>query len=212
MVMQQYRKENPHATADDLMRFQARYARSQSIARAFGGGERGRNLDTLNTVADHVVLLREYAEALNNNEIPRANQVLNRLATETGKPQVKDFNTVKTVMADEFVRLMTSTGGTESDRKNMNDLFEALGAPEQLAGTINAATRLISGRLKALEQHYAGNDPASREEFQNELLTDTARQVFSAQMPAASAPQGTPANPGGGGSTGTRPPIEDFFR
>ncbi len=199
MIMQQYRKEHPAANADDMVRFQSRYAADQSIARSFGGGMAGRNLTALNTVADHVLIAREYAEALRNNDVPRANQALNRLATETGRPEIKDFNTAKTIMADEIVRLLTSTGGTEQDRKGLQELFDAMGSPEQLAGTLNVATRMVSGRLKALEQQYARNDPAKRSEFENEMLTDTARRVFSDQMPGAADPQGTPANPGEGG-------------
>jgi hypothetical protein len=189
-IAQKYMEAHPDASHEDLIRLGGAVRREQSIQTAFAGGEAGRQLRSLNTLVDHISLSREYADALRNGDFPRANALVNRWAIETGHPEVNDFNAARTIMADEVVRLLTNTGGTETDRKDMQAIFDPNAAPEQLAGAMNVAQRFVTGRLTALEQQYARNDPTRQKEFREQMLTPEASRFFSTAVPTAREPQG----------------------
>jgi hypothetical protein len=209
-ITQKYIETHPNATHTDLINLAGAVRREQSIQTAFAGGDAGKNLRSLNTLADHVTLAREYGDALRNNDIPRANAVLNRWSIETGNPEVNDYNVARTIMADEVVRLLTSTGGTESDRAGMQGLFSENASPEQIAGAFNVATRFIKSRLDGLQQQYTRNDPDKIKEFQSDMLSAGSRNVFLTQVPTARETQKPiiregQAAPGGATPAGPKP-------
>lgn len=162
-------------------KYQADVRRMTSVESAFGSGMAGRNLVSLNTVAAHLTLLREYAEALKNHDLPAANQIINRMSTQAGMPEVIQFALARTIAADEVVRLLTTTGGTVEDRAGLQRLLSEYGSPAQIFGAIDTAGQFVKERLGPLEQQYARNDPARRQEFEQNMLTPEARQLFLSQ-------------------------------
>jgi hypothetical protein len=115
-------------------------------------------------------------------------------------------------MADEVVRLLTTTGGTEADRAGMQSRLSASQSPAQLGGTIKVFERFTAGRFEALRQQYAQGDAQREQRFMDELLTPKARQVFGEASTPASAkdgqgkggpdtvvPPGSTASPAGSG-------------
>lgn len=211
-IVRKYIETHPDATDEDLIALGNRVKREQSIETGFASGQAATQVRSLNTLADHVSLAREYGEALRNNDIPKANAALNRWAAETGHPEVVDYNVARTIMADEIVRLLTNTGGAEADRQGMQALFDPNSSPEQINGALNVATRFIKGRLEGLEQQYARNDPKRRQEFESSILSPKARDVYTAKIPGATekqtAPQGGPG--GGSGNVPTVSSQEDY--
>ncbi len=196
-IAQKYLETHPDATDEDLIGLGNRVRREQAIETSFAGGEGARQARSLNTLADHVALTREYGEAMRNNDIKRANAALNQWAIETGHPEVNDYNVARTIMADEVVRLLTNTGGSEQDRSGMQALFDTNAAPEQIEGALNVATRFVHGRLSALEQQYARNDPKRRAEFENNILSPAAKRFYTANVPSATEVQTAPTQPSG---------------
>ncbi len=153
----------------------------------------------MNTLSEHINLVREYADALKNNDIPRINAIVNQWAIETGHPEVNDFNAARVIAADEFVRLLTSTGGTEADRRQMEALLNPNASPEQIAGALNVFSRLANSRFGSLQQQYSQGNPAKRQEFEEKLLTPAARKFLHQQLPGAPGPQGPIIRPEQGG-------------
>src|SRR6185503_16418517 len=134
MHMRKYLELHPDATPQEISRAASGFVRDQSIERNFAGGSGAVQMRSLNTVADHLSLMREYAAALQTGDIPRINQVQQLLSKETGWPEVTNFNVARDIMADEVVRLLTSTGGTEADRAGMQSRFAAAMSPDQMHG------------------------------------------------------------------------------
>jgi hypothetical protein len=192
MFMQEFKKEKPHATSTELAEAAGEFRRIGSLDSGFASGVLARQVISLNTVADHLLLVKEYGEALNNGQIPRANAIANRIATELGKPEVVTFEAGRDIMADEVVRLLTTTGGTEADRAGMQSRLSASQSPAQLGGTIKVFERFTAGRFEALRQQYAQGDEKREQRFMDELLTPKARQVFG----EASTPPDTVVPPG----------------
>jgi muramidase (phage lysozyme) len=176
--MQQWMRENPNPTAEQIVRAQAAYTHQLTVEKAYANGPIARNVQALNTVADHIKLMREYSRLLNNGETVRANAVRNTLQTELGWSDATNFETAATIMSDEIVRLLTTTGGTAEDRQGMREHFSRNSSPEQIGGALDVAEAMVAGRFKALEQGYAGNDPSRRRTFEGEILTQDARDLF----------------------------------
>lgn len=206
-LMEAYRKEHPDASEQELRTYQENLALDMANSRAFGGGEPARNLRALNTVADHILLVEEYAKALDNGQFPRANAIANQVAVELGKPEVTNFETASNIMADEVVRLLTSTGGTEADRRKMEGHISKNMSPEQWQGTVQVFKQAVGARFEALEQQFARNDPSRKAKFENEMLTPKARQVF---VNTIGPSQG--GTPGTTGAASPPPATRQFFK
>jgi hypothetical protein len=168
----------PEEMTTQNVQFAGQKRRETAIEGAFGGGVTGRNLISLNTVAAHIGLLREYGEALQNKDIPAANQIINRMATQAGMPEVIQYALARTITADEVVRLLTTTGGTVEDRQGLQSLLSEYASPAQIFGAVDTAGNFVAERLGPLEQQYARNDPAKRREFEDNMLTPQARELF----------------------------------
>ena len=179
MFMQKVIEEHPEYSSSEIANAMGDYRRIQGLEGGFASGVLGRQIVSLNTVSDHLILVKEYFEALRNGQIPRANQLANVVATELGKPEVTNFRAGRDIMADEVVRLLTTTGGTESDRQGMQSRLSYFASPAQGEGVINAFNRFVAGRFEALEQQYSQNDPKRKEYFNNNLLTEKSRRIFS---------------------------------
>lgn len=190
MFMRKWAEEHPEATAEDYSRAAAGYTRDQSIERNFAGGSGATQMRSLNTVADHLKLMREYEAELASGSIPRLNQFLQRAAAEMGRPEITNAEVARDIMADEVVRLLTSTGGTEADRQGMQNRFRLWGSGAQQSGALEAAEKFVAGRFKGLQQNYARNDQGRRKEFVEEMLTPEAREMFGKYGSTGAGPGG----------------------
>jgi hypothetical protein len=180
MFMQEFKKEHPHANAEELAEAAAEFRRQGALEVGFASGILGRQVLSLNTVADHILRVKEYGEALNNGQIPLANRIANAIAVAEGKPEVVSFEAGRDIMADEVVRLLTSTGGTERDRAGMQSHLASFRSPEQMAGLFGVFKEFTGARFEALRQQYAEGDPKREERFMQEKLTAKGREVFDA--------------------------------
>jgi hypothetical protein len=213
MVMRKLMDENPDWGSEDILRAANRITAQQAIERRYGGGQGANQMAALNTVADHLKLMQQYARELRTGdtpftEIPRLNQIIQFAAKERGLPEVTNFNVARDIMADEVVRLLTSTGGTEADRQGMQSRLAPMMSEYQQSGSLTAFERFVAGRFKGLEQGYARNDPVRTKDFRENLLTPEARELFvkhgEGAMSGAGPTQAAPVGPQEG-QTATNP-------
>jgi hypothetical protein len=188
-------EENPDWTPQEMQTYINNTALNSKITASFANGDAAKQMRAVNTVADHILRVQDYAEALRNGQIPRANQLANATAKELGRPEVTTFEAGRDIMADEVVRLLTSTGGTEKDREGMQSRISAMMSPEQFAGVFGAFRDFSGARFEALRQQYSHNDPRREAEFQ-QFLTPAARKVFEGMKPPGALRQeGATAGP-----------------
>jgi hypothetical protein len=180
MFMQQFQKEHPKAGSEELAEAAAEFRRQGALEVGFASGILGRQVISLNTVADHILRVKEYGEALHNGQIPLANKIANSIAVAEGKPEVVNFEAGRDIMADEVVRLLTSTGGTERDREGMQSHLASFRSPEQMSGLFGVFKEFTGARFEALRQQYAEGDPKREDRFMQEKLTEKGREVFAA--------------------------------
>jgi hypothetical protein len=90
----------------------------------------------------------------------------NYLSSQFGDPKVTNFDTVKTLAADEFAKVAAGAQMGESDRVAMQKLFSSSSSPQQLTQAIQKAQQLMGGKVQGLnqayQQLYPGHDVGER--------------------------------------------------
>lgn len=130
------------------------YNARSGTRKAFTSGAEAKTVNALNTVAEHLGTLSDYADALGNTSFPVLNRIKNGYLSETGDPRIARFNTAKKAAADEVAKVWRSTGGSEADiQENLKNLDGAQ-SPEQLHAAIGTLVKLIGGKLAALQDQY----------------------------------------------------------
>jgi hypothetical protein len=101
--------------------------------------------------------------------------VLNYVQAELGRPEVTNFDTAKSIIADEVIKAVTGSGAV-FDREEMQRQLNSARSPEQLKQQADNIRRLMAGRLGALYQRWSsGNLPA--DEFTAKLEPETIEGV-----------------------------------
>ncbi len=215
MIMRQLQAEAEASggslNADQLQRASNKITAFDAIERRYGGGRGANDMTALNTVADHLNLMTQYSAALRDGsvpftQIPKLNAAIQYIATNAGRPEVTDFNIARDIMADEVVKLLTSTGGTVEDRRGMQSRLAPAMSEYQQTGSLRAVESFVAGRFKGLEQGYARNDAQRVKDFRDNLLTDEARNLFVRHQ--KEAPIGFPHDNVHGGGTTSAAPVQ----
>ncbi len=123
----------------------------KAMTKYMTSGKGGENIAYFNTATDHLKLLGEAADALNNGDIQRLNQFGNAYARETGLAAPTNFETVKTAVSGELGKTFTGKGATVEEIAQINQTINAAESPEQLHGVIQYYTDLMEGKLSALK-------------------------------------------------------------
>lgn len=156
--------------------------KSREIAlKNFSTGVEGRKVRSLNTAMAHLESMKEWSNALNNNDIRKVNVVANELAKEIGNPNVTNFNFAKQIVADEVLTSVVQAGGSMQERQELQNAFDAANSPEQLMGVIESAHELMAGQLQSLELQYkssVGDLLAERNPFINKL-SPTTQELYN---------------------------------
>ncbi|TPG08325.1 hypothetical protein EAH88_11890 [Rhodanobacter glycinis] len=172
--------------------------------KAFTSGKEAQTVNSLNTVAEHLGTLSDYSAGLNNTSFQPYNRVKNAIAGTFGDPDIAKFNTAKKAVADEVAKVWRSSGGSEADiQENLRNLDGAQ-SPEQLNAAIGTLTKLIGGKVSALQDQYTSGmgttkdlrplvSPEAKSAFDKTLQRSGLNQNdfgnISDALQAASAPQ-----------------------
>ena len=141
---------NPDVASPQSISFQI----DKAITKYMIAGKGGENINYFNTAVDHLNLLSEAADALNNGDIQRLNQFGNAFARETGDPAPTNFETVKSAVAGELSKTFKGTGATDAEISQINQEINSSESPAQLHGAIDHYRNLMHGKLEALRQQY----------------------------------------------------------
>lgn len=134
----------------DAVNYNARAA----TRKGFTSGKEAQTVNALNTVAEHLGTLSDYTKDLNNTSFQPYNRLKNYIADQTGDPTIARFNTAKKAVADEVAKVWRASGGSQADiEENLHNLNSAQ-SPEQLNAAIGTLTKLISGKVSALQDQY----------------------------------------------------------
>jgi hypothetical protein len=144
--------------------------------KAFTSGPESRTVNALNTVAEHLGTLSDYAGDLNNTGFQPYNRLKNSVAATFGDPDIAKFNTAKKAVADEVAKVWRASGGSQMDiEENLKNLDGAQ-SPEQLNAAIGTLTKLIGGKVAALQDQYTSGMGTTKD--LRPLVSPEAKHAF----------------------------------
>lgn len=184
-----YIQEHPEATSDDIKNVVQKYQTQTTAINRFMSGTQGNTIRSLGVVVGHLKTLQELADDLRNGNIPKFNQVAQRVAIELGQPQPTNFDTAKQIVGAEIIKALGVAGaGSEGERAEAANNFMRTGSPEMISGSIDVAKRLLVSQIRGLKYQFIGaagygEAPEARERLASEfdqLLQPEAREFFGA--------------------------------
>ena len=126
----------------------------KAITRYMTSGAGGTNINYFNTATEHLDLLREAGDALNNGNYPLFNQYANRFAAATGDPAPSNFESVKAAVAGELSKTFKGTGATDTEISEINTTINQAQSPQQILGAISYYSRLMGSKVHALQMQF----------------------------------------------------------
>src|SRR5579859_54732 len=142
-------------TPEEIARSSADFAAYTQGIRAFeAGGKLEPVVRSQNVAVQHLSVLQESADALNNGDVRLFNSLKNRVAQETGSSAPTDFEGVKRIVGTELVKAITGSAGALGDREALDADLKTANSPKQLKDLINRYKQLMVGQLSGLRQSY----------------------------------------------------------
>lgn len=163
------------------------------------GGANSKTLVALDTAIHHFDALGKAVDALNNGDTVALNAVGNYMSKQFGDPAVTNFDTVKTLAADEFTKVAAGVTSGEGEREKMQSLFQAANSPQQLKQAIAQAQILMAGKVQGLDTAYKGAYGPTRSVM--EQVSPETKSVIGKASQSVPTPGGQPAtqvNPANG--------------
>lgn len=163
------------------------------------GGANSKTLVALDTAIHHFDALGRAVDALNNGDTVALNAVGNYMSKQFGDPAVTNFDTVKTLAADEFTKVAAGVTSGEGEREKMQSLFQAANSPQQLKQAIQQAQILMAGKVQGLDTAYKGAYGPNRSVM--EQVSPETKSVIGKASQSVPTPGGQPAtqvNPANG--------------
>jgi hypothetical protein len=124
-----------------------------SVLKDFTSGKSAQTLNSFNTATEHLKLLDQLGDALNNGNVPIINALGNRFATATGGAAPTSFNMAKQAVAGEVAKTFKGQA-TEGEIASINSVINAAQSPTQLKGAIGTALSLMESKRQALMEQY----------------------------------------------------------
>lgn len=180
---------DPSASAANL---QSRAATRKN----FTSGPYSQTVNATNTVLGHVGNLDAAIDELHNTGWDFVNGPAqfageHIFANPQTQKALADFNTYKTMVANELTKVYRGTGGAEADIQGWMKQMDSAKSPTALHATVQSMVNGLDSRLQALGATYSQGmgkttDPLS-------LLTGHARSVFNRLHGGEDAADATPA-------------------
>jgi hypothetical protein len=183
IALRKFIEEHPDADAETVSQFAAHYASEQKATRDFGSGTQGNAIRSFSVALDHLQVADQLGQALKNGDSQTINMIKNAAKQEFGWEGAVDFNFAKKIVGDEITKSILGSGaGTGQDREDIQKAFSAANSPEQLAGVIKTAKRLMAGQLHGLKQQY---EQTTHQNDFDQRLSPAARTELEGLTPAA---------------------------
>jgi hypothetical protein len=143
---------DPSASATNL---QSR----QSTRKAFTSGPYSQTISATNTVIGHLGSLNDAVDRLNNTDLPWYNKTAQGVLVNSGNKDVQgalaDFNTYKTMVANELTKVYRGSSGAEADIQGWLKQLDTAQSPTALKHTIKAMVEGLGSRIDALGTTYS---------------------------------------------------------
>lgn len=159
--------------------------------RSFGTGKDGQAVQSANTALNHLVTIRELAEAQKSGDMRAFNKAARALGAQFGQAEPTNLSAALVMVAPEISKAVIGAGGTGHERDQAQQALNPNGSPDQIIGATRTMEELFGGRLTEAKRTYVRTTKLS--DFDETMLSPAARSVLAKQEKHAAA-----ANGGGG--------------
>ena len=156
MYANQWRQENPDASSQEFAKAMAKYDAQQRAVTAFSTGMQGRQINSLNVAVSHLEVLADLGKALENKDTRLFNELSQTWSAQTGNAAPSNFDTAKDIVGGEIMKALIAGGGGQTERQELRSAFDKVHSPEQIAGAIEVAERLLAGQFSGFKKQYEG--------------------------------------------------------
>ena len=151
------------------------------IRNAYFGATQSKEKDTLTNVNQayaHAGTLFDLTKAMNNNDLPAVNAIVNLVKGQTGSADVTNPEIAKQALSDELMRTFRGAGAaSEVEAKRFGDALKSMtGSPAQQQGALKTAVELLDKRLQVMQDQYTQG--MGHERFKRDLLLPTAKPAY----------------------------------
>jgi hypothetical protein len=159
----------------------------------FGTGAQGDKVRFLDTGVQHLNVLGQAADALNNGDSKAWNAAINAAHQQWGAPAPTTFNGLKQIVATEVEKSIAGGIGSAEDRQNLMESLNSASSPQQLKSMLDGYRSLMAGQLAGLKQQYEQSTLIKTGPFAFE--TKLTPETLAALKPAAPSPAIAPVDP-----------------
>lgn len=137
-------------------------------------GTAGGTLLSAGTAANHLNLLEQAGQALNNNDVQAINKLANTFGIAVGKSPAVTFQAIAEQVNSEVAKVVAGGQPNEAELKNNRDNLNRDQSPEQIRNVIRSYVGLMNGRIGEI-------DDRSMQYFGRHVkgISPTAVQVFN---------------------------------
>ncbi len=178
-----------------------------TLADFSGRGKNGQRIIGNRTVKNHLGLMDEATQALNNGDFTPGNAIVQKVAELSGHPAPTVAALLPEFVATETMRALAGNGiGTEADRSRIGQAWSTASSADQRNAAVAEVRRLIQGSEDSLRASYNagtfGHGGRPGIPTFDQILNGT---VGAAPAGATGAPGGASAPAPTAGQTGSAP-------
>ena len=134
--------------------YQPTYKTQADVQKDFTSGPTSKNITAINTTIAHMGTMLKAADALDNGNIPLANQAMNTVLTAFGKPQVNNFEIAKQAVGNELMRVFRQVQASEQETQAWESRFKSANSPQQIREAIGMGVELLKGRIDSVDDQW----------------------------------------------------------
>jgi hypothetical protein len=124
------------------------------MAHYMTSGKGGSTLTAYRTAYDHLDLLQQASNALENGDVQGLNRLDNAFKEQFGSSAPTNFNAVKTMLSGEIANVAKSSGATDQEIAAARDEMNRAQSPEQIRGIIQTNQGLMDQKAQEMYHQY----------------------------------------------------------
>lgn len=156
----------------NTMKYGIRY----SVVQDFTKGKTADNIVAIDQAINHMGTLGQLAETLKNGDVQSVNNIVNAVSKQFGDPRITNLELASQAVGEELMRVFRQVGASEREAQAWEEKFKASKSPEQMIGAIQTGTKLLSGRINAVNNRW-NNGMDVKTGYPN-ILSDEAKQTM----------------------------------
>lgn len=160
---------------------EGRFPEVNKAMSAFGTGQQGNIIRSLNVGVQHLATLDQAGQALGNGDVQGLNSLKNMFRQQFGASAPTTFDALKQIVGTEVEKAVAGGIGSAGDRDRIMESLKSANSPAQLQAVTDGFRSLMVGQLSGLKTQYedATGFKDGRFAFETKLSPETTQALQS---------------------------------